>query len=234
MSNARHGSCEAFIIDRGFDHSRNADQHHGDWRGPRQFAEERRKAGKAVHVVYATSVSQAVHCLLHQVHRDRRHGMIRVLRFFGHGAPGIQNVGGNRDFTNDATLIKVVGGHVLHRHLLAHLRKLLNPQSSRVELHGCSVAEGGERGPGHALLVKLATLFNVPVLAAAVVQHSLTTGQATFAQGKMYAAIPGKPHLFEQDVEDYTLDNGASKPPDTSHATGPHAEEWHSAFGQAS
>jgi hypothetical protein len=237
MTRARHDLCEAFIIDRAFDHSRMAGKkehgkkHQADWRGPRHFAEERRQAGKVVHIVYATSVAQAIHGLIHQLQGDRRAGKIHVLRFYGHGCPGEQNVGGNRDFSHNATLIRLdEQGHVLHHHFLLSLRKFLDPSASHVELHGCSVGHGGA---GHALLVKLANVFLVPVLAAPQVQHSTTVGQATLSQGYLYAAFPGKTHLFKQKVNDYTLDRGASKPPDTNSASGPHAAEYHSAFGYA-
>jgi hypothetical protein len=198
---------DAFIIDRTFDQSRRPVTHgrhkHGDQRGPRHFAEQEHHAGQAVHVVYATSVVHGVYHTLYKSKHHHRAGKIRVLRFYGHGAPGAQIVGGNRDLSDKAKVIDLTEqGDVRHGHALALFRKYLDPDESRVELHGCRVARGEA---GHDLLVGLANVFQVPVLAAPVGQHSDSAKEAAFAQRWVYAAVPGCLQLIEQNLNGDTL-----------------------------
>jgi hypothetical protein len=198
---------EAFIIDQAFDKSRQAvtrgKHKHGDQRGPRHFAGQERKTGRATVVVYATSVAQGVYHTLYKSKHHQRGGKIRVLRFYGHGAPGAQIVGGNTSLDDKHKVIDLdEQGKVRWGHALSLFRKFLDPDVSRVELHGCQVAQGDA---GHDLLVGLANVFLVPVLAAPVKQHSLSVLQASFAQGYVYAAFPGRSELLEQKIDDDTL-----------------------------
>lgn len=198
---------DAFIVDQAFDKSRQAVTHghhkHGDQRGPRHYAEQVQKSGRPTHVVYATSVAHGVYHTLYKSKHHQRGGKIRVLRFYGHGAPGAQIVGGNTSIDDKAKVIDLDGqGDVRWGHALALFRKFLDPDVSRVELHGCQVAHGEA---GHDLLVSLANVFLVPVLAAPVKQHSLSTQQASFAHGWVYAAFPGRSQLLKQKIEDDTL-----------------------------
>jgi hypothetical protein len=237
MSSHHHAACEAFIIDKKLDHSRQQNKKHDDWRGPRHFVEQLKKAKKPCHEVYATTVKQGVHDLIKELHHDKRAGKICVLRFYGHGGCGVQNVGGGRNFHDPNTLIELdKDGHLRHQTDLALLRRFFDPRAHpRVELHGCWVASGRK---GHALLVKLAKVFGVMVIAAPIDQHSHSIEQAKHPQGSWVAAIPGKDQLWtyisDAYARSFTLDGGASKAPQLSGPSGPHSGDYHAAFGQPS
>jgi hypothetical protein len=95
---------------------------------------------------------------------------ISVLRVFGHGMPGEQNIGGGFegkkvDVTpaQDRTMcIKMVAGRLNYESQLKRLTKHFAPDAV-VQLHGCKV---GAEKPGVTLCRALAKLWNVPVCAA--------------------------------------------------------------------
>lgn len=238
MSSAKPGACEAFIIDRKFSNSRAAghvkrndakNAHKADeWRGPIKFGKERKERGIEVYGVYASTVIQAVHDLTRALQEAAAYGKVRVLRFYGHGGAGVQNVGGGDSFKHNSTLLKLdAAGHLLHGHALRSLRGAIDKSVGRIELHGCEVAKGG---PGEKFLEKMAAFFQVPVMAAPVKQHSLTAGQASFSQGFLYTAFPGKKGLFKQRIKDYTLDGSSTKAPEKDRAP-QKTQEYKSAFG---
>jgi len=95
--------------------------------------------------------------------RTTYHGM-NVLRIWGHGAGGLQNISANRSDEGWAT-----GGSLDVRHfelsgsLMAKLRPKFYSSKSRIELRGCRVAQGEE---GKGLMLKLARTVGVRVMAA--------------------------------------------------------------------
>jgi hypothetical protein len=108
-------------------------------------------------------VSEAVSGILRRL--DRKH-KITVLRFFGHGTPGLQAVGGDEAPDQDQCIGYVDGGpgflggsQLLH--LRAHFARATLWRSPRIELHGCEVAKGTE---GDNLLFTLCNLLEVRVL----------------------------------------------------------------------
>jgi hypothetical protein len=238
MSNSAGALVEAFIIDKLFDHSRKGGvdkkgKKHADMRGPRHFAEDLHKSGKPVAAVLATSVHDGVQGLIKKLHHGNATRKIHVLRFYGHGAPGVQILGANHDI-DSKDKSKVIdlddNGHVRHAHLLSSLRHYLVPKVSRVELHGCTVAAQGDTGDGQALLVGLANLFRVPVLADPVWQHSRTVGEATSFRKRVYVAFPGHPHPRLVKIHDDTL--GKESDPLTYGSYDPYGTgSYHAAFG---
>ena len=94
-------------------------------------------------------------------------------------------------------------GLVRHRQMLLLLRELFDRNASRVELHGCLVGKGHA---GKELLLGLADIFLVPVLASGASQLSTSAGAASFFEGNVYAALPGRKNLFKQKIRDYSLE----------------------------
>jgi len=89
---------------------------------------------------------------------------INVLRIWGHGAKGLQNIAANQSDEGWKT-----GGSLDVRHfelsasLMAKLRPKFYSSKSRIELRGCRVALGNE---GKTLMMKLAKTVGVRVMAA--------------------------------------------------------------------
>jgi hypothetical protein len=199
-------SCRiVFVIDAAFDKER----HKRGYYGPRKLAAKLAKKGR-VDVVLATTVKRAINAVVRG--RPSDHGKppkIRLLRFYGHGGPGVQNVGGNHNFNNDDTLLKVVDGELLHYDSLVQLKPLFT-RHARIELHGCQAgADEGiqeqkdsngkvvansvtdKRGRHGELLVRMANDLNVEVRAATLIQHSRTAHEADVPQGATVFAKPG-------------------------------------------
>src|SRR5947209_3417968 len=71
-------------------------------------------------LVYVSSVSEAVTGILRKLHRKHK---ITVLRFFGHGRPGLQAVGGDETPSRDQCIGYLDGGPgFLGGSQLLHLR----------------------------------------------------------------------------------------------------------------
>ena len=123
-------------------------------------------------------------------------GEVVLLRFFGHGSPGVMGisdgvgsvrVGGRRVYLEDDDLSSLTPGTVGRAE--SELRRL-TPYFGRygsVELHGCRVGRG--RG-GQRMLQQLADIWRVPVTAALNTQYA--GGVSTFRyEGPVTTAFPG-------------------------------------------
>ncbi len=121
-----------------------------------------------------------VHSIGHMVRSVQQHlgeaGRIRRLRVFGHGAPGIQGLGRSHEYHPKRPYlnIQVSKGQLQYRDVLSDLQGRFSTARPRgwVELHGCQVGAGGAGGPGQALALALAQLWQVPIAAGAVIQNT--------------------------------------------------------------
>lgn len=114
------------------------------------------------------------------------YGMITILRFFGHGAPGIMGIAGG-------------SGPDMSRHLAdlggARRRRTVRSRAEhwpyfapngRVELHGCNVGQGRA---GRRLLQSMAQTLGVPLSAG--VRTQLAGGASNFRfEGPVRTAYP--------------------------------------------
>jgi hypothetical protein len=133
-------------------------------------------------LISVSGMSGGVGHVVHEIERRARaSGPIVLLRFFGHGAPGLMGVTGGtgslRDMQGETIRDErgrpVRPDHALERTTisneswpgieedLASLRPLFAPFGS-VELHGCRVGRGDE---GRRLLARLAATLGVPASA---------------------------------------------------------------------
>jgi hypothetical protein len=172
-----------FVIDYLFDQERRK----SDKAGPRALAQKLRQQGKLVQEIYAFCVVDAILQIMRDSVRQVDLNMkVDLLRFYGHGTYGVQNVGGNRNLSQVETLLAVRNGKLLHQSSLRLLQSLMTA-TSRVELHGCKV--GG--GQGGELLVRMANVLGVEISAAAVNQVSVSARNASQFEGAVYYARPG-------------------------------------------
>jgi hypothetical protein len=131
--------------------------------------------------------------VIHFIDRVRftaRPGQIDLLRVFGHGTDGEQNVAGGfhgkvEDIARDADCcIMFLGGLVLNKwERLQTLRDRFSSSGS-VQLHGCHTGRGAK---GRSLCLALARLWNVPVSAAYEPQFP---DNADAFEGKFITATP--------------------------------------------
>ncbi|MGA2795189.1 MAG: DUF4347 domain-containing protein [Roseiarcus sp.] len=95
-------------------------------------------------------------------------GAVDALRIWGHGGPGSQNVSSGA--SGDSTDQDFAGVSVTNFGQTAGVLQQLTPlfsASGRAELRGCSV---GADGAGRALLLDLASLWNINVYGGDVIQ----------------------------------------------------------------
>lgn len=120
--------------------------------------------------IVARDVNSMVNGILNRV--NQRGDRIRRLRFWGHGTPAQQIMGGGDSPRLDGSqsIMFDADGSLLHRAQLIRLTPHLSSDFSWVELHGCWVARGAG---GRSLCEKLAHLWGVPVYASADRQLSL-------------------------------------------------------------
>ena len=136
-----------------------------------------------------------------------KRGNIDLLRVFGHGADGEQNVGGGfdhvaveagtkkPDIAPDADCcIYMVNGALNKRGYLQTLRGIFSPDGA-VQLHGCYAGRGSE---GRTLCLELARLWNVPVSAAYGLQFP---DRADSYEGMFITATP-QGHVYEKGATD--------------------------------
>lgn len=122
------------------------------------------------------------------IERARSHGTITLLRFHGHGAPGLMGVAGGK-WTEMSRHLSDFGPYRKRRarRTLGELRPYFAP-SAHVELHGCQVAKGPN---GRRLIIWLANTLGVPVSASVVSQYD-AGGPETFKfEGPVLTAYPG-------------------------------------------
>lgn len=134
-------------------------------------------------VIKIPPLAHGVERMVAAVLKQTKAGGVNVLRIWGHGFDGTQEVGGG--CSQDSWKYN---GAISLEHLdkiagvLASLGSRFHSQSSRLELKGCRVAKDDD---GKELLVKLARLIGVRVLAACEAQWSFDW------DGPVYQATPG-------------------------------------------
>ena len=120
--------------------------------------------------------------------RAGSYGMIDLLRFHGHGAPGMMGIAGNygadmsRHLADLGPRRKRLAGRTL-----AELRAYFSP-FGRVELHGCEVGKGKTGGK---LIRRLANAFGVPVSAGIRNQYDSDLSDTFTFEGPVRTAYPG-------------------------------------------
>lgn len=112
-------------------------------------------------------------------------GQISLLRFHGHGGPGMMNVSAGKEahFEHHSGMANSNSKSVSNA--LRRLRPFF-ADPARVELHGCNVAQGVQ---GEQLLKNLARIWGVPVSAGTETQYGGTGRQFTF-EGPVHTALP--------------------------------------------
>jgi hypothetical protein len=115
-------------------------------------------------------MSNGVTALVQAISGVATTGTIDVLRIWGHGHPGSQNVSAGKDDGSDDGA--AIDADSFYEGDLAKVLAPLAPlfsASARAELRGCNVGEGGA---GSALLLDLADLWHVPVYGGDVLQYA--------------------------------------------------------------
>lgn len=147
---------------------------------------ELKEAGGDPIIVYG--MSNALGYVVDRViERAHSHGMLSLLRFHGHGAPGGMSIAGAyyRDMSAHLADLGPKKRRIARR-ILADLRPYFSP-SGRVELHGCEVGKGRA---GLKLLRWMANTLGVPVSAGVSDQWSGAKGDFTF-EGPVRTVYPG-------------------------------------------
>ena len=113
-----------------------------------------------------------------------RYRGVVLMRFFGHGSPGVMHVTGEDPISLEG-----------FAKIAPNLARL-TPRFARfgsVEMHGCQVARGGK---GKLLLQRLAALWGVPVTAAEGTQYdSGSMKEAVRFEGRTFTAFPRSGNL---------------------------------------
>lgn len=164
-------------------------------KGPKVLSEQKelkswianvRKAGGDPIVVHG--MSNAIQYVVDRViGRAIGYGTISLLRFHGHGAPGIMGIAGgmwqdrSRHLSDLGSRRRLAAGAIL-RELLPYFAP-----NGRVELHGCSVGKGPA---GRRLLLLLSDAFGVPVSAAVKDQYDSEGPQIYLFEGRVRTAYP--------------------------------------------
>lgn len=127
---------------------------------------------------------QGIFHVVHTIQSSASAGNVVLLRFHGHGSPGIMIVAAGR--MGQGSALNSRWGPKFFAHM-SGLRGIFAPFGS-VEMHGCRVAAGPH---GKALISGLADAFGVPVTAAKVTQYG-GGGDSTFQfEGAVDTACPG-------------------------------------------
>jgi hypothetical protein len=128
------------------------------------------------------AVADAVGQIIRKAKRPRQ---ITLLRFHGHGAPGMMNIaaGTEPQFEHQSGVATSNLSDV--RASLGKLKPYFAP-TGRVELHGCNVAQGKA---GEELIRGLAILWEVPVSAGVDKQYGGRSHQFVF-EGPIRTAQP--------------------------------------------
>jgi Domain of unknown function (DUF4347) len=119
------------------------------------------------------------------ISRARGHRQIVLLRFHGHGAPGMMNFGAGTEAHFEHQSGVSVGNFGSVASELARLKLFFAPHG-RVELHGCNVAQGNQ---GEKFIRNLALLWGVPVSAGIASQYGGGAAQFQF-EGRVHTARP--------------------------------------------
>jgi hypothetical protein len=118
-------------------------------------------------------------------------GKIFLLRFHGHGAPGVAGISSGEDDVDPSHRADIAPGNIAELlPVLSRLRPIFGPYGS-VEFMHCSTGRGRN---GRAVLNAIARAIGVPVSAA--VFDQLGGGVDTFRfEGPTYTAMPGSQTL---------------------------------------
>jgi hypothetical protein len=120
--------------------------------------------------------------------RMREQGEVALLRFHGHGAPGIMGISdGTGEYSyGDSDMSSLTAGVIATiASRLGMLRPYFGAYSS-VELHGCKVARGTA---GRQMIQRLANVWSVPVSGGVNTQYSGGTSTFRF-EGPVFTAVP--------------------------------------------
>ena len=124
-----------------------------------------------------------VNAVLSEILSQAPHGKVVLLRFHGHGAPGVMNLSAG----TDSELSSSFGVTFLDNlaRYLQRLSPIFSPLGS-AELHGCRVGAGRD---GRRLVTALAWAWRVPVTAGVRSQYG--GGHTTFRfEGPTFTAFP--------------------------------------------
>jgi len=144
-----------------------------------------KKGGGTPIVMYG--MSGAVEHMVHQVIMQAvKPGRINLLRFHGHGAPGMMNIAAGKEvhFQHHSGISNSNLGST--KDTLGKLKPYFAKSRARVELHGCKVAKGAN---GQKLIKDLAKIWGVPVSAGTESQYGGVGKQFKF-EGPVHTAMP--------------------------------------------
>ena len=118
--------------------------------------------------------------------RAGQHHVITLLRFHGHGAPGMMNIAAGKDnsFVHHSGISN--SNFQATKGTLSELKPFFSQHKARVELHGCNVAKGSK---GELLIKNLAKVWGVPVSAGVKTQYGGVGNQFKF-EGLVQTADP--------------------------------------------
>ena len=125
------------------------------------------------------------HVVTEIINRAKNPFTIEILRFHGHGAPGMMNLAAGKEAMFQHQSGISLGNLVAVKSELSRLKPYFSP-TGRVEFHGCNVAEGQD---GQLFLSQLATILGVPVSAGTHSQYGGGPKQFKF-EGPVHTAKP--------------------------------------------
>jgi hypothetical protein len=115
-------------------------------------------------IIQVPAILGGLKYMVEQILRRTTYHEINVLRIWGHGMNGVQNIAAAQ---SDGGWITGGSLDIHHFELSAALMASLHPKfyssKSRIELRGCRVARGAD---GRALMIRLARTVGVRVMAA--------------------------------------------------------------------
>lgn len=137
----------------------------------------------------ANSARLMIDAIIERANTVGRQGVITLLRFHGHGLPGMMGISHSEDMSAFTTYSNVISLPVINAQAneFARLRPYF-AAGARVEFHGCNVGSGAA---GQALLQRLSALWGVPVSAGSRTQIGGGDASHTFRfEGPVYTANP--------------------------------------------
>lgn len=140
------------------------------------------------HPIVVYGMSNAMSYVVDRIiDRAQGPGMISILRFHGHGASGIMSIAGSYGPDMSRHLSDIGDRRRKRtRRILSDLKPYFAPYG-RVELHGCSVAQGGK---GARLIRSLSRTLGVPVSAGIGYQYDESDDDAFRFEGAVRTAYP--------------------------------------------
>ena len=140
------------------------------------------------HPIIVYGMSNALSYVVDQIiNRAQSFGTITLLRFHGHGAPGIMSIAGSCGPDMSKHLADIgAKRRRMTRRILSELKPYFSP-FGHVEFHGCSVGRGTD---GARLLRSLARTLGVPVMAGIGTQYDEDDSDVFRFEGKVRTAYP--------------------------------------------